>query len=178
MLPLLTFLDSQQKARRCLGHVPGMPGWKSTQRALQNTVLVVEGARGVLEMLLPMISRKSGSGREVSSPKSLKGQERNWKMQSCGIKLLIGNKMREQERVCICSTGRQWQRTQNWSPEEVFSLGFRKSLSTRFYRPSYLLLWIHRDNWSFFRKKPNRRPAGVNADKQLLPPNSSSQWKR
>lgn len=30
---------------------------------------------------------------------------------------------------------------------------FRKSLSTRFYRPSYLLLWIHRDNWSFFRKK-------------------------
>lgn len=160
--------------------MPGMAGWKSTQRALQSTVLVVEGARGVLEMLLPMISRKTGSGRKISSPESLTGQERNWKMQSCGIKPLIGNKMREQETVCVCSIGRQWQRTQNWSPEEFFHCiqGFRNSLSTKFYRPSYLLLWIHRDNWSFFRKKPNRRPAGVNADKQLLPPKPSSQWKR
>lgn len=37
--------------------------------------------------------------------------------------------MSEQERVCVCSIGRQWQRTQNWSPGESFSLGFRHSAS-------------------------------------------------
>lgn len=48
-------------------------------------------------------------------------------MQSCRTKLPIGNKMRQEGTVCVCSIGRQWQRTQNWSPEEFFSLEFSDS---------------------------------------------------
>lgn len=35
--------------------------------------------------------------------------------------------MRQEGTVCVCSIGRQWQRTQNWSPEEFFSLEFSDS---------------------------------------------------